>query len=301
MMQEPSTPPMQCSRCGALNNGAPQCWQCGLPVQLTSQRGQRGRGLPAWPFAIGVVVCLVVVYVGYTQLGGKVARQSTDGDAGGDSASAVVSPQVQVVASFAYAKNCEARRKSLIYPQTVQFGEECSPLQIGPSVMDTCDGLTGPSCRVQATVDGSPMSFVLRPTSDGSFLIDYRATYAPEPMGLAAFKAQRPTTMGVYRVSATLADYFNYEYMGAGATYYSIALRFPDTSPMAQIYGYVKQSSDDGQKLFAALKDGKSHAITVGLQYPLTKRAPDITTIAKFFNEGWLQGDEETKTYGSPP
>lgn len=84
-------------------------------------------------------------------------------------------------------------------------------------------------------------------------------------MPLHTYLATRPQEPVKFRLRATLSDYYNYSYRHCANSHYSIRLNDLDIfGPRA--HGYIRKDSPDGERLFALLRDGKQHRVTVELQ-----------------------------------
>ena len=125
--------------------------------------------------------------------------------------------------------------------------------------------------------------YYVKNTRDG-FKIDWEASAGYNEMPWNTFMASRPTKPVAMRVEAVLDDYYNWDFMRASASHYSI--RFPDT----HIHGYVRKDSPLGKRLFNILKDGDKHKLVLSLRYLPNPHYPsgEVTLIDDLVSEDWL-------------
>jgi hypothetical protein len=104
---------------------------------------------------------------------------------------------------------------------------------------------------------GVLVGFVLnsRPVSDG-------ASGSPrtesQGMTLAAYLAQRPATPTRITCDCRLKNYYNFAYRDAAETHYSVGL-----GDVGIDNAWVPKDSEAGRRIFAILKDGRTHTLTL--------------------------------------
>lgn len=149
----------------------------------------------------------------------------------------------------------------------------------------------GSTCLMNAFIDGNPKryEFELQRVSADDFKVDWRSSMPYNPMTFAAYRAKAPKEPLVFRVSARLSDYYNYQWSNAKATHYAIDLEGPYHE--GNLHGYIAKAAD-GEKLFSVLEDGKDHGIMVTLKQ--REGAPsDHVDIVKFVRADWREDPAE--------
>jgi hypothetical protein len=146
-----------------------------------------------------------------------------------------------------------------------------------------------------------PMTYVLAKTKSG-YKVNATETYGLGEMSFLEFVEKRPTHPVLFRVEATLANYYNYEFGAEGFgrfgrevrnKFYSVELDNPDEGFGGLTYGYLDKGNPTAKALFELLKDGQKHQITVMLAtYPWLTKAPDkICVIESMVAPSWASGD----------
>lgn len=149
----------------------------------------------------------------------------------------------------------------------------------------------GSTCLMNAWLDGNvkQYTFEMQRLSTSEFKIDWRSSMPYNPMTFAAYRAKSPKQPVVFRVSARLSDYFNYNWSNAKPTHYSIELEAPFNE--GTLHGYIPKVPD-GERLFSELEDGKPHGIMVMVK--TRDGAPsDMVDIVKFVRPDWREAPEE--------
>jgi hypothetical protein len=88
-------------------------------------------------------------------------------------------------------------------------------------------------------------------------------------MTLAAYLAQRPDKPTKVMVDCKLDHYYNFAYMLAAGTHYS--LRIMESTPTITVaHAWVPKDSEAGKEIFELFKDGQGHRLklVVALQGP---------------------------------
>lgn len=135
------------------------------------------------------------------------------------------------------------------------------PARHEPAPVEKCEGTTGPFWECP--------------------------TYGGNPMPLSTFKATSVETPTVFRVSAKLSDYYNYEYRGHQKTDYSVEVREDPRSFSGRLHVYIKRTAPSADVLFDLLKDGEPHMVTVELAYAKTSRSNDVAKLTRFICGDW--------------
>ena len=211
------------------------------------------------------------------------------------SAPVPTSPAAQAVTSWLAAKTPEGRA-ALIYRPDINrpdfLARDGHTGSIGGQVsMDGC-GKRPMDGACQMLLDDADVGFVwLRATPDG-YRVDWRASYVVNPMAMAAFQASMPTEPVTWRIEAKLDTYFNYEFMGQQASYYSF--RISELGERRKnIYAYGKKGAPDAEALFKRLGDGESHQVTVALAFPASRRSNEITKLIAYYGDDFVQTARE--------
>lgn len=129
--------------------------------------------------------------------------------------------------------------------------------------------------------------FLLEQTSKG-YLIDWEALVGHNSMTLAAYKIQKPKATQVFRFTAAMANYYNYEFLDKAQTMYCIRLvEYDETT--GSIYGYIEKDSSDGKQLYELLKDGEPHEVILSVHYSPNHLDPyaDQVLIDKLIRTSW--------------
>ncbi len=97
----------------------------------------------------------------------------------------------------------------------------------------------------------------------------------------------------IWRVSARLDSYFNYEFMGQQASYYSFRISDP-RAPGKLLWTFGKKGTSDAEAMFQALSDGAARDVTISIAYPQSKRSNEITKLVSFYGADYLQTSRES-------
>lgn len=105
---------------------------------------------------------------------------------------------------------------------------------------------------------------------------------------LATFKATSSEVPTIFRVSARLSDYYNYDYSGAQKTHYAVEIRDGGAfDPRAKLHAYIARKDPYAADLYDLLKDGEAHAVTVELAYNKRSQSTDVAKLMTFMCAGW--------------
>ena len=89
------------------------------------------------------------------------------------------------------------------------------------------------------------------------------------------------------RVTVSILNYYNYNYEGKEAEYWSIRI---EDSNYDEVYGYVSKTSELGKKIYNLISDGKEHSVIVEIR---SDRSADTTgnivIITNLISESWLR------------
>ncbi len=119
--------------------------------------------------------------------------------------------------------------------------------------------------------------------------IDWEASMGINSMTLIAFKVTKPSKPQAFRLTGRLSDYYNWEFQGTQAHYYSISLRESDYGlSHDSIAGFVDKRSKDGQLLFALFSDGAEHPVAVELRFSPNNQDPSVALISRVVGDGWF-------------
>ena len=128
----------------------------------------------------------------------------------------------------------------------------------------------------------TPHLYYVKRTPDG-YRIDWEASLQDNPMTWKAYMAQRPLSPMIFRVAASLATYYNYEFRNAQPGYFSIKL-----DPSVFLYGYVKRGSKSGKRMYEILKDGEMHHLIVKIRYLSDRSDNGTVLIDTLISESWI-------------
>lgn len=128
--------------------------------------------------------------------------------------------------------------------------------------------------------------YYVKRTSDG-YKIDWEASLGINEMSLKAYQVQRLINSMIFRVTAKLDDYYNYEFRNAYSGYLSVSLS--DDGPGFPLYGYAKRDSKHGKRIYEILKDGEEHNLIVQVRF-LRGGDYDSNTVLleDLISEDWL-------------
>ena len=206
------------------------------------------------------------------------------------------SPATQAIMTYASTSTCEAREKSIVFPERNRDAlreRGCAPIELGDVDSKACDGLdAGTDCVASAKFDGARRNVWLVKDARG-LLVDFRATELRQP-SFVALEAQLPMTPVVIRAHAALSDYYNYEFADKHATHYSIELGDPQmTSMSTRIHAYIAKNAPGAQSIFQLVSDGQWHFITVAIRWPPTKQSPKIAILSSLVAPTFLETEAE--------
>ena len=122
--------------------------------------------------------------------------------------------------------------------------------------------------------------YYVKNTKDG-MKIDWEAAVGYNELSWSALKATRPTKPVTMRAEATLQSYYNYAFMNAERTHYSIRFGLKGVS------GYVRKDSRLGKRLFDILKDGEEHNLVLSIRF-LPNSYGNVVLIDDLVSEDWL-------------
>lgn len=217
--------------------------------------------------------------------------------------SATAARPVEVVRLYVAQTGCMDRARFVLNPRenrAAMLDRYGSQLCAGaPPTLDDaqCAGLLpGASCGVVARwVDGEVANICVTATPGGP-LIDWRCSVGYGPIPLKTYKATMPKGPTLFRVYGAISDYYNYAFRDARATHYSIAVTEGDGTG-EQVSAYLPKSAATAPAAFALLKDGRSHAMMVELDYGASRES-SIVGMTRFVAPSWLQQPEEIRPPG---
>jgi hypothetical protein len=112
-------------------------------------------------------------------------------------------------------------------------------------------------------------------------------------MTLAAFLAQRPAEPAKITADCKLSNYYNCAYRDTAATHHSVAI----SSSRASGHAWVPKNSEEGKRIFEALKDGQEHRLTV----QVVLQGPDGTATPLEREEMAIVSDKGTPKAAEKP
>lgn len=119
-------------------------------------------------------------------------------------------------------------------------------------------------------------------TTDG-YKIDWEATTGYNPVSIKAFKAGLAPATAEYRVLAEIDSYYNFSFIKAQNTHWSIRLVADES-----LAGYITKSSPDGMRLNEILKDGQAHQLILELTTdPEQGSSGGIAVVNRIVSESW--------------
>lgn len=145
--------------------------------------------------------------------------------------------------------------------------------------------------KVEADLDGRIVVYVLKKTANG-FRIDWEASVGSNAISPEELRATRPTSPVRLRVSASLGDYYNFEFRNSRDVAWCIDMSDGEGKSIG--HGYIKKSTPEGEQLFQMLRDGKRHSIVVEIQYVPNGESARVFIISRLVNaDGWWFEDTE--------
>jgi hypothetical protein len=131
--------------------------------------------------------------------------------------------------------------------------------------------------KIDVNFSGQIVSYYLK-EKDNGYKIDWESSVGVNQYTVEELKATKPTSPVRMRFFAELSDYFNYEFRIANNIMWSV--RFSDYNGRSLGYGYVSKTTDDGARLFAALKDGRKHQVVVDVAYLPNAQSSDVFLVS---------------------
>lgn len=129
-------------------------------------------------------------------------------------------------------------------------------------------------------IDGDYILY-LKKTVDG-FKIDWEASTGQNPISMKIFIAQSNSKPAIFRVKAEIGDYYNFNYRDAKNTHWNITINDNHYNVISGCY--VSKSSEEGEKIYQILKDGKQHHLILEIKMDNSGKNATITKVIK---EGW--------------
>lgn len=127
--------------------------------------------------------------------------------------------------------------------------------------------------------------YYVKRTTDG-YKVDWEASQGLNKISWKAYKTQRLREPMLFRVTASLSNYYNYEFGNAEYNYLSVKL---NDEIIASVYGYVKRESQLGKRLYALLKDGEEHHLILQIRYlPVSYYGSNTVLIDSLVSEDWI-------------
>jgi hypothetical protein len=144
-------------------------------------------------------------------------------------------------------------------------------------------------CFVYTKLSNTDTSYRIVRTPDG-LRIDWRSSVGYNPIPLKVFKSQMPKTSTIFRVGATISDYYNYSYSNKQSEFYSVEIRDNNNE---SLHAYLRKSAPASAALFDVLKDGREHAMMVELAYPTSGAESSVVNMTRMVARGWSEQPEE--------
>jgi hypothetical protein len=221
----------------------------------------------------------------------------------------------QFVESFLACSGVEDRLAKVLDPEPARRSmsgrwatqPSRKPLRLSDGVVRPYQGRNGKVVKRLVVVaelraaigNAGSWTYVLAKTNKG-YKVNATETWGLSDMSFLEFVEKRPDRPVLFRVEATLANYYNFEF-GAYSwgrfgpsvreQFYSIQLENPDAGIVGwSTYGYLEKSHPSAKALFELLKDGQKHQITVMLAtYPWLKKSPNtICVVDSFVAPSWV-------------
>lgn len=118
--------------------------------------------------------------------------------------------------------------------------------------------------------------------TDSGFYIDWEASTGYNPTSIKAFKAGIHNPGTAYRVTVELDSYYNFSFVQAQSTHWSIHIKADET-----LAGYILKNSADGKRLYEILADGNPHDLILELSPDPEGTYSNIAVITKIVDEDW--------------
>ena len=117
---------------------------------------------------------------------------------------------------------------------------------------------------------------------DRSIQIEWEASVGLWSLPVRTYLAMPPTEPVIARVTATLGDYYNFDFKDKESEYQNVELQASEFS----LDGYVRRETQVYKDLLEILSDGNSHTITVEIRHVSSqKNLPEIT---RLLSRTWL-------------
>ncbi len=197
-----------------------------------------------------------------------------------------------VLAAYLSKETCQERAPFLLHPERnlslmLADRKDSTKCRLDYTKIEEVRGNDTIS-EMNVKIAGSNDLFYVLRKIGSEWKIDWKCSVAYSPMSLAEFKATQPAKPSLFRMLATLDDYYNFDFANAKKTHFSVNLRTPTGE--GDIHGYLAKSAKDAQQLLATLKDGKEHHIIVELRYPPNANSSNAE-ITRFVTEYWMETD----------
>ena len=117
---------------------------------------------------------------------------------------------------------------------------------------------------------------------DRSVQIEWEASVGLWSLPVRTYLAMPPTEPVVARVTATLGDYYNYDFGDKESEYQNVTLH----ASGLPLQGYVRRKTQAYRDLLEILSDGNSHTITVEIRHVSSQK--DLPEITRLLSRTWL-------------
>jgi hypothetical protein len=124
-------------------------------------------------------------------------------------------------------------------------------------------------------------TYYVRRTVDG-YLIDWPPTAGFNETTIRAHVSSNSREQQAFRVEARLSDFYSFEYAEAKPTHLSLSLS--DGTEM--LIAYVPRDSELGKRVFALLKDGNEHKVTLRVSHG-SNESNRYVELAGIVSESW--------------
>ncbi len=117
------------------------------------------------------------------------------------------------------------------------------------------------------------------------YKIDWLASVGYNEMSMKTFKVSMSKTPTKFRVIAEISNYYNYNYINAQNSHWSIKV---DDGRNSRLSCFVSKTSKTGKEIYEILKDGKKHIIIVELKSDnRDDKSGNIAVITKLIKSNW--------------
>ena len=134
------------------------------------------------------------------------------------------------------------------------------------------------------------ITYFVKKTNNG-YKIDWEASTGFNSTTVEEFMAARSITPVRMRLFGKLSDFYNHEFRDANSIAWSIELS--DYNHPHFGWGYILKNTDDGARLFKALKDGRYHKIIAEVSYLPNAQSPKLFSISRLVALDTWWFDEE--------